>query len=449
MTDQTRIRFGRGLSATSLILSVAGMGVLAVLGLWGFLVDAFVVHIGLLAVGLAALAWTTIPAQPRNGAIWALAWASFFGGLLAGGAATTVLLTRALMPGLSVEAFPDLVPADLPLPVAIAVQPFLWAWIPAFLLALTLGLLLFPDGRPPSPRWKWVGWFSVAAIAVAVADVAVAAHPWSTLTIDTYAGGQGNVTEVAINLATVGALLSVASLVVRYRRSSGVARQQIRWIAWGGSFLVGILAVSTLVEEVTASGGTFLSLMMLVATALLVLSFFIAITKYRLYDIDVVISRTVSYGFLAVFITGVYVAVVVGLGSLIGQSDEPNLALAIGATAVVALLFEPVRSRVQGWANRLVYGERASPYEVLTQLTVRLADTQSSDQALSRLAALIATGTGSEQSVVPQAAALAGVAGPRDDVRRECAVPSPPPRGVLGGCPIRDVIGERAAVGVD
>src|SRR5205823_11775558 len=93
----------------------------------------------------------------------------------------------------------------------------------------------------------------------------------------------------------------------------------------------------------------------------------IAVMKYRLYDIDVVINKTVVYGLLAAFITTVYVAIVVGMGSAIGQGAQPNLGLSILATGVVALAFQPVRHRAQRFANRLVYGKRATPYQVLSE----------------------------------------------------------------------------------
>ena len=90
-----------------------------------------------------------------------------------------------------------------------------------------------------------------------------------------------------------------------------------------------------------------------------------AIVRHRLFDIDLVINRTVVFGALAAFVTGVYVAIVVGLGSALGRVGEPSVALQIAATAVVAVAFQPVRERVQRLANRLVYGERATPYEVM------------------------------------------------------------------------------------
>ena len=258
--DQTRIRFGRTLAGTAVLFGLVGMGTLALLGRWGLLVEGFVVHNGVWAAGLGALAWVTIPAQPRNGAVWALAWASFFGGLFAAGAAAVSLLAPGpILDGL-LQEISTISPADFPLPAAIALQPLAWAYIPAFLLVLTLGLLLFPDGQPPSPRWRWVGWYSLATIAVAMGGSAVLANPTSTVAIDSYGGTAGSVFEGAMALAMLGALVSVASLIVRYRRSSGVARRQIRWIAWGGSFLVATLALSTVFEGATTSGDSLSSL---------------------------------------------------------------------------------------------------------------------------------------------------------------------------------------------
>ena len=406
--DQTRIRFGRSLAATSVAFAIAGMAALAILGRWDFFVEAFVVHNGVLGVGLGALAWVTIPSQPKNGAVWALAWASFFGGLFTAGTASAVLLARGSIEGLSVDVVSGMSPADFSLPAAIALQPTAWAWIPAFLLVLTLGLLLFPDGRPPTPRWRWVGWYSVVAIAVAVAGLALLANPRSTvvihsLVIHSLEGTVGSVVEVAINLAMVGALVSVAALVVRYRRGSGVARQQIRWIAWGGSFLVATLVLSTVFEGATTSGNSLSSLVALGGEALLILSFAVAITKYRLYDVDVVISKTLTYVSLAVAITALYTTAVLGFIYTFSDPDQRGgdlgLALPLGATALVAIAFEPIRSRLQRWANRLAYGKRAAPHEVLSQVTSQLADT-SAGEGLTGLARLLHEGTGADSAVV-------------------------------------------------
>jgi signal transduction histidine kinase len=125
-----------------------------------------------------------------------------------------------------------------------------------------------------------------------------------------------------------------------------------------------------------------------------------AILKYRLYDIDVVISRTLVYGALAAFITAVYVGIVVGVGTLVGSGGKPNLVLSIVATAVVAVGFQPVRERLQKVANRLVYGKRATPYEVLSQFSERAAESYAADDVLPRMAHVLADGTGAEQAEV-------------------------------------------------
>ena len=105
----------------------------------------------------------------------------------------------------------------------------------------------------------------------------------------------------------------------------------------------------------------------------------VAVLKYRLYDIDIVISRTLVYGSLAVFITAVYVGIAVGIGALVGGGGKPNLGLSILATAIVAVGFQPVRERVQRVANRLVYGKRATPYEVLSQFSARVAESYAAE----------------------------------------------------------------------
>src|SRR5260370_3100425 len=133
---------------------------------------------------------------------------------------------------------------------------------------------------------------------------------------------------------------------------------------------------------------------------LFLIAVMVAILKYRLYDIDVGISRTLVYGALAAFITAVYVGIVVGVGTLVGSGGKPNLVLSIVATAIVAVAFQPVRERLQKIANRLVYGRRATPYEVLAQFSERVAETYAGDEALPRMARVLAEGTGAERADV-------------------------------------------------
>jgi signal transduction histidine kinase len=120
----------------------------------------------------------------------------------------------------------------------------------------------------------------------------------------------------------------------------------------------------------------------------------------RLSDIDVVVNKTVVYGSLAAFIAIVYVAIVVGAGSLLGSGDEPNVGLQVAATAVVAVAFQPVRQRVQRLANRLVFGERATPYEVMTDFAERIAGALSLEDALPQMADAAARGVGATSATI-------------------------------------------------
>src|SRR5439155_21247687 len=122
------------------------------------------------------------------------------------------------------------------------------------------------------------------------------------------------------------------------------------------------------------------------------------VLKYRLYEIDVVINRAVVYGALAVFITLVYVSLVVGIGTLVGHRGSPLLSAI--AAAVIAVAFQPVRDRSRRLANRMVYGKRATPYEVLSDFAERIAGTYASEDVLPQMAKIVAGGTGAERALV-------------------------------------------------
>jgi signal transduction histidine kinase len=164
-----------------------------------------------------------------------------------------------------------------------------------------------------------------------------------------------------------------------------------------------LLAATTLMALMFALSGLIGSKdlpLLPIAAALMAGAVGIAVLKYRLYDIDVVISRTLVYGALAAFITAVYVGIVVGVGTLVGNGGRPNLILSIVATAIVAVAFQPVRERLERIANRLVYGKRATPYEVLSQFSERVAETYAADEALPRMARVLGEGTGAERAEV-------------------------------------------------
>ena len=277
------------------------------------------------------------------------------------------------------------------------------SWIPWILVPPTFLLLLFPDGRLLSRRWRPVAWSAALGITLefvveGLAPGPIADYPQLSNPYAVESPLLEPLTGLALLLIVVGLVGSSVSLIQRFRRAQGQQRQQIKWLAFAGAIaaltvpLVGFVAYDTLGES-TADIVIMLSVMGLpVATG-------IAILKYRLYDIDVVINKSLVLVVLAAFITAVYAAIVVGLGRLLVIGDN-NLGLAIAATALVAVAFEPVRVRVQHWANRLVYGRRATPYEALAAMTARIGESADHGEALAEAARLLAEGSGANLAVV-------------------------------------------------
>ena len=271
-----------------------------------------------------------------------------------------------------------------------------WLWIPFALMVLLFLPMLFPDGRLLSRRW-WIvlaSGFIFAVLAFVGNAFAPGApnsdHPdvINPLGLPQYAPLFTVMVNVALLFGLFAVIGSVASVIVRYRRADNIQRRQLRW------FLVAVIVavvpfglqgnVPAIVAQAVVG----------VTIPLLPISIAIAVLRYRLYDIDVVINRALVYGALAAFITAVYVGIVVGIGRLVGSGGRPNLALSIAATAVVAVAFQPVRERVQRFANRLVYGKRATPYEVMAGFADQMAGTLSADEVLPQMAEAAARGVG-------------------------------------------------------
>jgi signal transduction histidine kinase len=297
--------------------------------------------------------------------------------------------------------------------LSVAITAPLWA-VPVGLMGTVL-LLRFPEGRLLSPRWRKVEWLAIFAISMTMLTILVAptdmgdvGYPQLRNPFGIEALGQVlDVLLGVILLIPVAVLASAASLVLRFRRSTRAERLQLKWLVTAGS----IVAVVYLVAMPASLGSdwfgpttpTWVKVLQNLATfsfALIPTSIGIAILKYRLYDIDLVIKKTLVYGSLAAFISAVYVGVVVGLGSVIGTRGEPNVPLSIVATAVVAVAFQPVRERVQRLANRLVYGKRATPYEVLSEFSDRLGSTYATEDVLPTMARTIGEGSGARRAEV-------------------------------------------------
>src|SRR5450755_1786257 len=268
-------------------------------------------------------------------------------------------------------------------------------WSTGFPLLFILLPLVFPDGRLVSRRWRVAVWLAVSTIVLTVVSSMLAgAGTASNLTgwdlvVGILAGPISGVFMLALIVS------AVVSLVIRYRRADPDRRHQLKWF-------VAAVAIAALgvIPEFAGSTAFFAGLGLVVGLTVVPVAIGIAVLRYRLYDIDVIISRALVYGTLAALITAVYVGIAVGIGTLVGSGGKPNLGLSILATAIVAVGFQPVRERLQKVANRLVYGKRATPYEVLSQFSERVAETYAADEALPRMARVLAEGTGAERAQV-------------------------------------------------
>ena len=346
----------------------------------------------LLSVFFAVFVWLVIPQQPQNAVVWTMAASAFFGGLYAAGWSGVTLIIDD--PNLFIGS--PVVPADLPLAAAwilVFIEP---SWVGAIVPLMTFGLLLFPDGKLPSPRWRWVGVSAIVGIVLTGLGAVWSQRPWNTdIAQDDLLLGVG---QLVFLLAAVAALVA---LVVRFRRSSGEIRQQLKWIVWGSSIFVLVVIVSIVLGGGPYGELTFAALV--VAGAIFCTSYGIAVGRYRLYDIDLVISKTVAFVSLAAVIAVLYVAAVLGLVALFGEPNQGPADLRagfwFGATALVAIGFEPLRVRLQRWADRVAFGKRAAPHHVLSQLTSQLSDTSSSE-GLVGLAQLLRDGTAAGSALV-------------------------------------------------
>jgi signal transduction histidine kinase len=221
--------------------------------------------------------------------------------------------------------------------------------------------------------------FSVAATAVALA-------PWvETPFAEAFDEGVFWAAGTASMLMMIASVAAIINLIIRFRRSSGEERLQYRWVATAFAFWA-----VTLIGFGWLSGSAYYSFFYTLALAGIPFSVGIAITKYRLYDIDVVISRTLVYGSLAVFIGAVYVAIVVGVGSLLGDPGTDTW-LQILATVIIAIAFQPLRRWLQRVANRIVFGRRATPYEVLSSFSQSVSAVD--PRVLTEVARSLAEGT--------------------------------------------------------
>jgi hypothetical protein len=279
--------------------------------------------------------------------------------------------------GASADTYVDLA-SDENLLYLVSVWISLWYWYPLLGLTLIFTPLLFPDGRPPSPRWRLVAWGATLALALVTFLAAFRERiEFPGLSMDNPVGIHGIEDPEKSTLGTVllGSfvlflVLALASVVVRYIRSGGVQRQQIKWLL----LATALSALMVFFEEIT---GIELNteIPFAISIALFPAAIAVAIFRYRLYDIDVIINRALVYGALTAMLALVYVGGVVGLQyafrALTG--GESQLAV-VASTLAIAALFVPLRRRVQGFIDRRFYRRKYDAAKTLEEFGTRLRD---------------------------------------------------------------------------
>lgn len=389
MRDTTLIVVSRTAAIVGALLGVVGSAVMVVeagVELWWAENGSFVL---LFVVFFAVFASVAMTRQPRNRVVWIMAASSFFGGLWLLGLPAAVLAGGD--PQIVVD--PALVPTELPV---------LSAWItafanPAVVLALflhvTFGLLLFPDGRLLSPSWRWLGSTTAFALIGTAAGWGYGLRPSSAVPADSTT--VFGMFFTLLQISTLGCLLALG---VRYRHSTGLVRRQIKWVFWGAAIFVPAVIISGVLDGTQYEG--WIPIPLTLAEAAYLAAYGLAVTRYQLFDVDLVISKTAVLAGLAGFITVVYAVVVGGVGVFLGSGVDTALPLSVAATVIVAIAFQPLRSRLTQMANRMVYGDRESPYEVLSKLSARMRDQEATEHVMPRMAQLVAIATGAERVTV-------------------------------------------------
>ena len=340
-----------------------------------------------------------------------------------------------------------------------------WLAGAAFVLTfapLLFVVLLFPDGRLPSRRWRPVLWMLVAVVLAWVAQLLQAgttvtggisnalsaahvayANPFGVLPRHGWFSG---FLQLVLFLALASLVLVVASVFARRRGAGAELRQQLAWLGYVGVLTVVVPGALIIGDGLFTHGrsgllgGLFWGTLIIIPMVGIPLACAVAVLKYRLYDLDVVVKKTVVAGVVAAAFTVIYALVVVGVGAVTGRPGSS--ALTFTAAVLAAVVLQPVRARAGLLADRLVYGRRASPYEVLSEFAGRIAGTYSTEEVLPAMARMLTEATGAQRAEVwlrsgagehleaawPAAALPAPVPGPA--ASPTAAGPAAPPDGL-------------------
>lgn len=270
------------------------------------------------------------------------------------------------------------------------------------LTLMALLLLLVPDGHLLSRRWSW-------AIGVTVLGLALHVAGWLTVppgevTADGTDPETHQLAQVLVLLAVVallvGLIAGTTSLVIRLRRAEGDERAQLRWIATAAAGLAISVPLGLVLSLLPGAGTWVSSVTVMVAYLFLPVFTGIAILRFRLYDIDILLNRSIVLTVLTGFVATGYIALVVVFGELDDASDGDASWSSLLATVLVALAFQPLRRRVNRFADRLVYGAQAAPYEALAEFSDEVGRSRSLAEMLPRMAEAVGRAVGARQAEV-------------------------------------------------
>ena len=384
---------------------------------------AATVLVALAGLVLTGLEWSSLATSDAIGGVGAVAGAIAYAALgalivrragnfvgwfmLAEGAATAVMITGSAYAIFGMKAHPGTLPAAA---AAGALAEAVFVLVAIDLAAL---FLVFPTGRLPSPRWRPAALaglvltgLTLASFAVSTRQVALPApggislvypNPLAVRSLQpvTWLGTLNGLAAV-FPLLLAGALVSLA---LRYRRGDQRLRQQMKWL---GLAIAGVLATQVVGGLAIAFGQANKPLQQVpyAITPFLVflaipVAMAIAILRRRLFDIDVIISRALLFTLLSAGVTAIYAAIVLGIGTVVGSGSDPLLTVA--AAVVIALVFQPLRQRASRLANRVVYGERATPYQVLSDFAADMAGQLDLGGALDRMVSLLGGASGASR----------------------------------------------------
>ena len=277
-------------------------------------------------------------------------------------------------------------------------------WAIALFPLLILLPLWFPDGRVPSERWRPLQW---AGFALSVLAFLVLGFGISELEVTTEGSGRlANPLhvpaleppawlEVGLWPALLGLfVLAVVSMIIRFRRSRGVERQQLKWFAFAVIVLVTYFVVTAVLEGLGISEGDFGEFLSGLALLGIPVAVGIAILQYRLWELDVVVKKAVVAATLVVLAIAVYAGAVALLASV--TADRGNTGALFAVALALGIAFRPVMRIARRFADRLVYGRRATPYEVLTEFSERVGTSYATEDVLPRMAQVLGEGTGAD-----------------------------------------------------